>query len=252
MEGGVLVNADGNARGGAERAHFVVTEPRSKSLDVETSSDDENHSLTLRDCAHQKGWELNDAAFSALLSWLDPDRERAGEQYHKAHRRLTKFFECRGCATPSDLADEVINRVARRIEDGVKVEASEPMRYFYGVARKMLCEYQKRRERQFIPLTELHPAAHPVTNPLRDKENEQSQIERERQLDCLASCLQEAPADIRDLLIEYYHGESRERIERRKRMAEGMGITINALKIRLCRLRASLVRRFNELLSQFH
>lgn len=242
---------DGNVYGGVERAYFVLTEARLINLDAEPASDDENHSFSLHNGGRQKGWELNEAAFSALLSWLDADRERAGELYGKAHRRLTKFFECRGCAMPSDLADEVINRVARRIEGGVKVEAHDPMRYFYGVARKVLFEYQKSRERQFIPLPELKPAAHPVTNPFGGSANEQLRIERERQFDCLARCLQETPAEIRDALLEYYRGESHERIERRKRMAEDMGISVNALKIRIHRLRAKLVSRAKELLSQF-
>src|ERR1051326_5706272 len=62
---------------------------------------------------------LTQQAFDALLACLDSDRERAAEKYETLRLKLVKFFEWRACAVAAqDLADEVINRVARRIDGG--------------------------------------------------------------------------------------------------------------------------------------
>jgi hypothetical protein len=53
----------------------------------------------------KKEWALSREGFDALLAWLDPDRDRAGERYE-----IRLDLET--------LADEVINRVMR--QSGVK------------------------------------------------------------------------------------------------------------------------------------
>src|SRR2546430_9912870 len=49
----------------------------------------------------------------------------------------------RSCAHPEDLADEVLDRVARRLNEGEQVE--RPISYTLGVARRVLIE-TKRKE----------------------------------------------------------------------------------------------------------
>ena len=65
----------------------------------------------------KKQWSLTKEAFDSLLSWLDPDREWAGEKYEVIRARLIKVFAYRGCHTPEELADETINRVAKKIDE---------------------------------------------------------------------------------------------------------------------------------------
>src|SRR5262245_43479522 len=79
---------------------------------------------------------LSPRSFEKLLAFLAPDREAAGWRYEAIRRRLVTFFECRGCPRPEDLADEVIDRVARKVEEGGAVIPS-PEAYFYGVARNV-------------------------------------------------------------------------------------------------------------------
>ena len=62
-----------------------------------------------------KNWLLTKEAFDALLGWLDPNREVAGQKYEVIRRRLITIFSCRGCAEAEDLADETINRVASKL-----------------------------------------------------------------------------------------------------------------------------------------
>ncbi|HKP37054.1 MAG TPA: hypothetical protein VJT71_09355, partial [Pyrinomonadaceae bacterium] len=53
--------------------------------------------------------------FDRLLAWLDADRERAGVIYEKIRWRLITIFAARNCVTPEDLADETLDRVARKV-----------------------------------------------------------------------------------------------------------------------------------------
>jgi len=42
------------------------------------------------------------------------------------------------------------------------------------------------------------------------------------------------------MVVRYHEGEGQERIENRKKMAAELGITLNALTIRICHLQARL------------
>jgi hypothetical protein len=66
----------------------------------------------------RKRWSLTAEAFDKLLVSLDPDRERAGEKYEHLRGGLVCLFEWRGAPFPEDHADEVINRVARKLGEG--------------------------------------------------------------------------------------------------------------------------------------
>ena len=97
----------------------------------------------LRSAARKKDWTLTKEAFERLLSSLDARRDRAGEKYESVRRKLTEFFEARGSLSPADHADETINRVARKLEEGENVQ--DLSRYFYGVARLLLKETLRAR-----------------------------------------------------------------------------------------------------------
>lgn len=192
------------------------------------------------------GWELNHEAFANMLARLDADEERAAEKYSKICDRLTKFFECRGGASPSDLTDETVNRVARRLQEGDEIRADEPILYFYGVARNVLRERVYRSAATFLSLDDLLPSEHPSEDPHRLLDELNARQGRERLLECLSRCLDELPAQSRELLLGYYSDEKQARVERRKQMADSLGITINALKIRVFRIRRTLERRMRQ------
>jgi hypothetical protein len=82
-------------------------------------------------------WGLRRPAFVRLLGWLDADAAAAATKYEETRNALMKYFESRGCHTPEDLADKTIDRVAKRIEEGVELWVDEPARYFYGVASSL-------------------------------------------------------------------------------------------------------------------
>ena len=62
-------------------------------------------------------WTLSAGAFEKLLAAFDPDRERAAERYEDARSRLVFFFESRGAFDGDGLADDTLNRVARKLDD---------------------------------------------------------------------------------------------------------------------------------------
>ncbi|MDQ1637973.1 MAG: hypothetical protein QOF62_1312 [Pyrinomonadaceae bacterium] len=168
-----------------------------------------------------KDWTLTQESFDQLLGWLDPDREISGRKYEGIRTRLIKLFACRGCAESEDLADECINRVAKKLPQIVNTYEGDPALYFYGVARHIHQEYLRR------------PAPAPEPIPQTDEESE-------HEYECLNKCLEELPPDSRNLVLQYYHEEKKAKIDHRKEMALRLGIAVNALRIRAYRIRATL------------
>ena len=173
----------------------------------------------------KKEWVLTRESFEALLAWLDDDPDAAARKYEQIRTRLIKIFVCRGCSEPEDLADETIDRVARRLRDIESTFAGEPARYFYGVANKIHLEYLRRK-----PPPPLPPPAPP------DEDEDQD----ERQYECLDRCLGKLTTNNRQMFVEYYREQGQAKIDQRKRLAEQFGYAMNALRIKVCRIRATL------------
>ena len=197
----------------------------------------------------QQPGELTGEAFAALLQLLDADLERAGRQYLSLQKKLARFFEGRGCSASADLADEVLTRVGHRLAGGELIRSDNPINYFYGVARNVLREYRFHCHKESLQLEELNPGEHPLVLPDAMSERNTDQERMERLLDCLEMCLTELPVSSRELLFAYYEDHHRLRIEQRKALAERLGITPNALKIRVFRIRETLERRVSERLN---
>ena len=190
-----------------------------------------------RPSALKKHWVLTQDAFDNLLYRLDSDPERAAEKYEDLRHGLITFFECRRSHVPEDLADETINRVARRLAEGKDIYAGNPASYFYGVARNVLKEHWDARESASASLE----AMRPLTISLESGGQEAESLRlREKRLDCLERCLQGLASKDRDLISGYYSGETSVKVHNRKRLAERLGIPINALRIRALRIREKL------------
>lgn len=176
----------------------------------------------------KKDWTLTQQAFDKLLARLDDDRTLAGEKYEIIRAKIVKFFEWRGCFNTDDLADETINRVARRLDEGEEILNLNS--YFYGVARLLFMETLKEQEK---------------TRQAEDNllTSEQFSIEEdvnETRIKCFEKCLSKLPDETREMIVEYYQDDRRAKIERRKEIAERMRIPLNALRIRAHRIRAKL------------
>ncbi|HEY4590573.1 MAG TPA: hypothetical protein VII86_15210, partial [Thermoanaerobaculia bacterium] len=147
-------------------------------------------------------------------------------------RKLVRLFEWRGCGSPEDLTDETINRVARRLAEGVELRSSDPYGYFCGVAHLVYKEVLRKVAREHRALTsgDWPPCA---------EEEEPS----DHRLDCLRRCLAQLPPDQRDLVLRYYQGKNdpgESNIRNRQQLAREAGVQLNALRIRVHRVRRRL------------
>ncbi len=185
----------------------------------------------------KKDWVLTRKAFDDLLALFDAEPERAAEKYELIRLHLIKMFEGRGCNSSVDLADEVINRVIRRMEGGEEIIPATMTNYFYGVARNVLREYQR------SPESLLHSIDSPdIIEASLEKSifNADSADSADREMDCLESCLKELPLETQHLILAYYDWEAGDKIASRRRLAEQMGVSLNTLRIRAHRVRDAI------------
>jgi len=189
------------------------------------------------DVPRQK-WTLTPESFDKLLIAFGGDRERGGEKYLEIRNNLTRFFEWRGCSFPEDHADETINRIAKKIDEGEEI--LNPSGYAMGVARLLLLEIIKSRQREQSALTEMGTATE-AYEPADDGES---------RLECLQKCLQTLSTDNRELILQYYQGEKSEKIQNRKKLLDRLGIPVNTLRMRALRLRERLQSCVEECMSR--
>lgn len=172
-------------------------------------------------------WSLTLEAFDRLLQELGSEPEAAAREYEILRRRLITFFDWRGAEAPEALADEALDRVARRL---VGHEAIENVRaYVFGVAKNVWREAEKRRARSRNAVAALpRPAWRETT------ETDEESVAH------LEHCLRELPNDARALIVGYYQGAGKAHLAERKLLAERLGLTYATLKTRAHRIRARL------------
>lgn len=178
--------------------------------------------------SRKKEWVLTRDSFDRLLACLDADRDHAGEKYELIRRKLVKFFEWRGCQSADDYADETINRVARKLDEGEQIH--HPSKYFGGVARLLLMEKLREKKAQQKALDQLSPAVQFA------QETDKSDLRYE----CFERCLERLSRENRELITRYYQKEKRAKIDARQELAQQLGVAPNALRIRAFRIKAGL------------
>jgi DNA-directed RNA polymerase specialized sigma24 family protein len=194
----------------------------------------------------KREWGLSESALQRLLNWLDEGLESQGETYLEMRRRLVAYFDRKGFPG-HELADETLNRVARRLEEEGGITGTPPARYCYIVAKFILLE--KLREPGRAPLSLDHVDQASRERMLRSDDDAAERTSAEDRSQCLNRCLSSLPSHDRDLIFDYYQGERRDKINNRQKLADRCGLTSNALNIRACRIRSKLetcVRRCME------
>ncbi len=165
---------------------------------------------------------LEQADFDRLLAWLDPNPERAGELYESIRWRLVAVLAARGCRIPEELADEAIDRVARRVADIRATYVGDPAIYFLAVMNNVHHEYLRRP-----PLPHLVQA------------NEDTEVKEQTFL-CLDKCLAKLSPHAREIIEQYYAENKQAKINLRKRIAARFGMKQSNLRLRALRIRAKL------------
>ncbi len=183
--------------------------------------------------------ELTAEAFGLLLVRLDADDALAAGKYEELRLKLVKFFVWqRRCAeSEADaLADETLDRVSSKLAQ--KIEIQNVNAYALEVSRFVWLEYvrQKKEDAYGDDLPEI--AAPPEISE-----------EPNVRLEHLKKCLAEISKDDsdRNLIIGYYGADAGEKNKiQRKNLAEKLGLTMNTLKVKACRLRERLERCIND------
>jgi len=188
----------------------------------------------------KKDWSLNAGAFRRFLDWLDEGVDSGGERYLEMRRRLVRYFDRRNCSLPDDLADETLNRVARKLEEKGEIVGASPAHYCYIVAKFVFLEFGRRAEHNQTSLDDNPGASRMMVGLAVPSRPDRDALAKEILFDCLDRCLGKLQPEDRELILDYYRGERRAKIERRSKLAGRFGLTMNALSIRACRLRSKL------------
>jgi RNA polymerase sigma factor (sigma-70 family) len=188
----------------------------------------------------KKDWTPTKDAFRQFLLWLDEGVESDGERYLEIRRRLVLYFDRRNCTGPDELADETLSRVANKLQEQGEITDLSPAHYCYVTARFVYLEHLRQPEHKHKSIEQLaHATGAQFERSVSGSSvaRQDREDEREKLLDSLESCLKSlAPAD-RELILEYYQGDGRTKIQSRRKLAERLGLSANALSIRACRIR---------------
>ncbi len=174
---------------------------------------------------------MTEEKFERFLNWLDTDRETAAQKYEKLRRSLVIYFAKRQCAAAEDLADLVLNAAMEHLLKQTALLLDKPLPYVFGIARNV---YRQHINKQFLTDGEKD------LRLLPDRSRFEENSEKEQIVRCLRQCLQKLKRQDRRTFVFYYLKDTGAKDEHRLRQAAELGMTINALRLRMMRLRESL------------
>lgn len=184
----------------------------------------------------QKKRSIRPEDFEVFLNWLASEPDEACKKYEEIRRRLVKVFVCRGCSDPEYLADETIDRVVgkvKEIKDSYVGDA--PIKYIYGVARNIYLEFVRQNQKAQIALNLIRPS------PALTESSESF---------CLNYCLEELPGEQTQLFLDYYQNDDQSKIQTRRELAAKLALDVNALRVKIHRVRQSLQNCLAQCLSK--
>ena len=180
-------------------------------------------------------WTLTQDLFDKLLDRLRPAGESAGQEYERIRARLIRYFQWQWFSNAEDLADETINRVTRALGNGKAIWTKNPISFFYGFARNIARE--ERGKTRVVSLELIGERDRHLWRSDALLEAEESQGICATRLE---ECMRQLSEFERNLIIRYYFGEKRAKIQKRRQLASELGISVEALRIRAHRIRAKL------------
>jgi DNA-directed RNA polymerase specialized sigma24 family protein len=176
--------------------------------------------------------------FARLLDALHADPDQAAHEYERLRRALVKFFDWRAVPAPDECADETLDRLARKLED---TAVKDVKKYVHGIARFVAME--RRRAPAFTSISDTPLDSIAASPPVEADEGDALR-------DCFDRCLDKLPEESRSLILRYYEGERDAKIANRRRLASALGLTENALRSRVQRVRDRLERCMQACASQ--
>lgn len=173
------------------------------------------------------------AVFARLLHWLDTEPESAGRKYESIRARLIRMFSARRCIFAEDLADATFERVAYKLSNLTTQLLGDPIPYFYGVAGKIYLEH----------IREVR------TNECRldcGQSMSSNNSHSEEMFDLLDKALSMISKADRELILQYYAWNGKNKIEHRRELAQQLGIQVSVLRVRAFRIRRQIRKHIPE------
>lgn len=186
----------------------------------------------------RKNWTPTEDSFQQFLKWLDQGADSHGEKYLEMRRRLVAYFDRKNCLGADELADETLSRVAQKLDEKGAITGLSPGHYCYVVAKFVFLEYLRSDDRNQVSLEALPGASQPHSRPSPPQAS--GVANADDRVECMEHCLNKLQASDRELILTYYQGERRAKIEQRAQLALRLGVTMNALSISACRIRQRL------------
>lgn len=177
---------------------------------------------------NRKTERLTREVLERLLLALGQNRDEAAVRYQRLRERLVLFFARRQFVLAESLADEALDRLAIRLSSGEPIEVPES--YAYGIARLVAQEEGRRGMRQAE--ANRHYARNISSIPDTQEEGQMQEA--------MEACLSRHSDADRKLLMEYYISRGRALIDHRRQLAESLGMTPNAFRKRVFRLRRAI------------
>jgi DNA-directed RNA polymerase specialized sigma24 family protein len=174
---------------------------------------------------------LQKETLKELLALLHPDEAQAAVEYQNLHQRLSRFFEWNNAQDPAALADEALDRLAKRAAESSMEEGVRNVSAFaLGVARHLLQE-EARRQLKMVEISRHWEAMESA----RSQEPESEILDEALQL-----CLGKMKPERRRLIEAYYSFSGSEKIKMHQQLAAAEGLSLNALRNRALRTRQEL------------
>jgi DNA-directed RNA polymerase specialized sigma24 family protein len=206
---------------------------------------DEDSLASTPEGSKKQEWLPTETVLNKFLDALSPDREKSAAEYEKLRTRLIRFFEWRRCSLPETRADQTIDRVMRKLDEGRVI--TNLMGFVFAVARRVAKEDWREDHPSSLNDDESSIPDALTADPLKKLEIEE---EPDRQLICFDNCLERMLPKWRNLILSYYKEDGRAKIDWRKQLAKQMGISLNVLRIRAHRIRKSLEQCIENCLAQ--
>lgn len=190
----------------------------------------------------KKDWVLTADAFKKLLLGFDEDQEKASLIYEDIRQRLIRQFNVNQSLIADEQADEVFNRVARKIsEEDFILDRENPYSYFHQIARYVLLEYQRQNRRKILGLDDLTASEEPSYNTFELMKKANEKLRAELGLNALRKCREHLNEQEIMMLDKYNSALGKDKKHLHEQLAQSLVKSQNALKIAINRVRKKLI-----------
>jgi DNA-directed RNA polymerase specialized sigma24 family protein len=186
--------------------------------------------------------DLDAEALESLLTRLDRDSGEAGKKYLQLRDKLARHcFKKHEFLRADELADQTLNVLAKKLSSKEEhIDKPEP--YAFTILDNLLLA--NIRGRKMVLLPENFPGGDNPEGTVIEK------MDGEKKFKCVLQCLDRLSPEESWLFFAYNPLEECNREEIRRQIASELGITVEALRTRMNRLKAKMAKCFKNCISR--